>query len=55
VTSSGGAGDDGRRPRLVLLSPVDSPSVFASLLDAERGGFYQVAPDRDSSQLDQGG
>ena len=25
----------------------DSPSVFASLLDAERGGFYQIAPDRD--------
>ena len=25
----------------------DSPSVFASLLDAERGGFYRVAPDRD--------
>jgi len=25
----------------------DSPSVFASLLDAERGGFYRIAPDRD--------
>src|ERR1044071_4062177 len=25
----------------------DSPSVFASLLDAEGGGFYRIAPDRD--------
>ena len=25
----------------------DSPSVFASLLDAQRGGFFRVAPDRD--------
>jgi GH15 family glucan-1,4-alpha-glucosidase len=25
----------------------DSPSVFASLLDADRGGFYRIAPDRD--------
>jgi GH15 family glucan-1,4-alpha-glucosidase len=25
----------------------DSPSVFASLLDAEHGGFYRIAPDRD--------
>ena len=25
----------------------DSPSVFASLLDAERGGYYRIAPDRD--------
>jgi GH15 family glucan-1,4-alpha-glucosidase len=25
----------------------DSPSVFASLLDAERGGFIKIAPDRD--------
>jgi GH15 family glucan-1,4-alpha-glucosidase len=25
----------------------DSPSVFASLLDADRGGYYKVAPDRD--------
>jgi GH15 family glucan-1,4-alpha-glucosidase len=25
----------------------DSPSVFASLLDAERGGYYKIAPDRD--------
>ena len=25
----------------------DSPSVFASLLDNERGGFYRIAPDRD--------
>jgi len=25
----------------------DSPSVFASLLDADRGGFYQIKPDRD--------
>jgi GH15 family glucan-1,4-alpha-glucosidase len=24
----------------------DSPSVFASLLDADRGGFYRIAPDR---------
>jgi len=24
----------------------DSPSVFASLLDAERGGFFRIAPDR---------
>jgi hypothetical protein len=24
----------------------DSPSVFASLLDAERGGYYRIAPDR---------
>jgi len=25
----------------------DSPSVFASLLDADRGGYYRIAPDRD--------
>ena len=25
----------------------DSPSIFASLLDADRGGFYRIAPDRD--------
>jgi GH15 family glucan-1,4-alpha-glucosidase len=25
----------------------DSPSVFASLLDADRGGHYKIAPDRD--------
>jgi GH15 family glucan-1,4-alpha-glucosidase len=25
----------------------DSPSVFASLLDAQRGGYYKIAPDRD--------
>jgi len=25
----------------------DSPSVFGSLLDAGRGGFYRIAPDRD--------
>src|SRR6516225_1844739 len=25
----------------------DSPSVFGCLLDAERGGFYRIAPDRD--------
>src|ERR1700751_3062069 len=25
----------------------DSPSVFASLLDADKGGFYRIAPDRE--------
>jgi len=25
----------------------DSPSVFAALLDADRGGHYRIAPDRD--------
>src|SRR6266571_4136609 len=25
----------------------DSPSVFASLLDANLGGYYKIAPDRD--------
>jgi GH15 family glucan-1,4-alpha-glucosidase len=25
----------------------DSPSIFASLLDADQGGFYRIAPDRD--------
>ena len=25
----------------------DSPSVFASLLDADHGGYFRVAPDRD--------
>ena len=25
----------------------DSPSVFASLLDADRGGFFRIRPDRD--------
>src|SRR5690349_23594645 len=25
----------------------DSPSVFASLLDAERGGFFRIRPERD--------
>jgi len=25
----------------------DSPSVFGCLLDAERGGYYRIAPDRD--------
>src|SRR5215471_20115375 len=24
----------------------DSPSVFASLLDHDRGGYFQIAPDR---------
>ena len=28
------------------LPRFDSPSVFASLLDAEHGGFYRIAPDR---------
>jgi len=27
----------------------DSPSVFASLLDADQGGFYRIVPDRDDS------
>jgi hypothetical protein len=26
----------------------DSPSVFASLLDAERSGHFRIAPDRDN-------
>src|SRR5260370_2908345 len=25
----------------------DSPSIFASLLDADRGGYFRIAPDRD--------
>ncbi len=25
----------------------DAPSVFASLLDAEKGGYFRIAPDRD--------
>jgi GH15 family glucan-1,4-alpha-glucosidase len=25
----------------------DSPSVFASLLDADHGGYFRIAPDRD--------
>jgi GH15 family glucan-1,4-alpha-glucosidase len=25
----------------------DSPSVFASLLDADKGGYFRIAPDRD--------
>jgi GH15 family glucan-1,4-alpha-glucosidase len=25
----------------------DSPSVFASLLDADKGGYFKIAPDRD--------
>jgi GH15 family glucan-1,4-alpha-glucosidase len=25
----------------------DSPSIFASLLDAERGGYFRIVPDRD--------
>ncbi|HKB31101.1 MAG TPA: trehalase-like domain-containing protein, partial [Streptosporangiaceae bacterium] len=25
----------------------DSPSVFASLLDADHGGHFRIAPDRD--------
>jgi GH15 family glucan-1,4-alpha-glucosidase len=29
------------------LPRFDSPSVFASLLDADRGGYYKIAPDRD--------
>ena len=33
--------------RLVLLPRFDSPSVFASLLDADRGGHFRLAPDRD--------
>ncbi|RIQ36947.1 glycoside hydrolase family 15 protein [Jiangella rhizosphaerae] len=31
----------------------DSPSVFASLLDAERGGYFRVAPDHDGWQSKQ--
>jgi GH15 family glucan-1,4-alpha-glucosidase len=29
------------------LPRFDSPSVFASLLDTNRGGYYKIAPDRD--------
>jgi GH15 family glucan-1,4-alpha-glucosidase len=25
----------------------DSPSVFASLVDADKGGHFRIAPDRD--------
>ena len=25
----------------------DSPSMFASLLDADKGGYFRIAPDRD--------
>ena len=25
----------------------DSPSIFASLLDADRGGYFRISPDRD--------
>jgi GH15 family glucan-1,4-alpha-glucosidase len=25
----------------------DSPSVFASLLDADKGGYFRIAPDRN--------
>ena len=29
----------------------DAPSVFGALLDAEKGGFFRIAPDRKSTRL----
>jgi GH15 family glucan-1,4-alpha-glucosidase len=31
----------------------DSPSVFASILDADRGGYFRIAPDRDDWEVKQ--
>src|SRR4051812_26315855 len=31
----------------------DSPSVFASLLDSERGGYFQIAPDIEGAVVKQ--
>ena len=39
----------GRVDRLPLLPPFDSPSVFAALLDADRGGRFQIAPLLDNA------
>jgi len=30
----------------VLLPAFDSPSVFASILDADHGGLFRISPDR---------
>ena len=35
------------------LPGVDSPSVFAAILDADRGGYFRIAPEDGSTQVKQ--
>jgi len=35
------------------LPRVDSPSVFAAVLDADRGGYFRIAPEASSTQVKQ--
>jgi GH15 family glucan-1,4-alpha-glucosidase len=42
-----------RVDRLPLPPVFDSPSVFAALLDADRGGRFQIAPQLDDARTQQ--
>ncbi|HXL18727.1 MAG TPA: trehalase-like domain-containing protein, partial [Streptosporangiaceae bacterium] len=42
-----GAGDTDGTVDWLCYPRFDSPSVFASLLDADKGGHFRIAPDRD--------
>lgn len=37
----------------LCLPEFDSPTIFASLLDAERGGYWSIAPSMDGARVEQ--